>query len=407
MEHKLSILGGFIPIALFVAVSAAQVTPTLANEPSKVPSLKAELDGARTAVFETPQYSCNQYDIPDAMARAFRDYTGTVHFVAASSEMFQSLGPSLDNVTHSCEAAHHSANDPNPADYNDQTWLDSFYTEDGKAIAALTHTEYHGWAHPGECHSQNFNECEYDSDTYHFSKDGGYHFDSAKAPANLVAEVPFKYVVDEGPIGYSVDSNVVQYGGWYYAVVTDDGSWPVNCSGTTGPHHCRVPYGGAPIRTSNVFDPSSWLGWNGSDFSVSFADPYPGPVSHAQDHVYTPVPYMFAVNGLNVYQPANVVVATLWDYWDKELGPPGLYLTTSTDLINWTKPTLVVTLAEILKNDPKGSWLYAYFSLIDPTAPDLNFSIIGDHPYLYYVRLDNNGQDRVLFKQPLKLTLSQ
>jgi hypothetical protein len=227
MEHKLSILGGFIPIALFVAVSAAQVTPTLANEPSKVPSLKAELDGARTAVFETPQDSCNQYDIPDAMARAFRDYTGTVHFVAASSEMFQSLGPSLDNVTHSCEAAHHSANDPNPADYNDQTWLDSFYTEDGKAIAALTHTEYHGWAHPGECHSQNFNECEYDSDTYHFSKDGGYHFDSAKAPANLVAEVPFKYVVDEGPIGYSVDSNVVQYGGWYYAVVTDDGTAPL------------------------------------------------------------------------------------------------------------------------------------------------------------------------------------
>jgi hypothetical protein len=52
----------------------------------------------------------------------------------------------------------------------------------------------------------------------------------------------------------------------------------------------------------------------------------------------------------------------------------------------------------LLSEDPKGSWLYAYFSLIDPDAPDLNFSIIGDHPYLYYVRLDNNSQNRVLFR---------
>jgi hypothetical protein len=66
------------------------------------------------------------------------------------------------------------------------------------------------------------------------------------------------------------------------------------------------------------------------------------------------------------------------------------YLTTSTDLVHWTKPTLVVTVAELSKDDPKGSWLYAYFSLLDPTAPDLNFSMIGDNPYVYFVRLDNN-----------------
>ena len=390
--------------ATLIAMFAAMVAAATAQNQAQTPRIKAVLEGPRTAVFETPQDSCNQYDIPDAMARAFRDYTGTVHFVAASSEMFQSLGPTLDALQHSCEAAHHSANDPNPADYNDQTWLDSFYTLDGKTIAALTHTEYHGWAHPGECHSQNFNDCEYDSDTYHLSKDGGYHFHSFKSPANFVVGVPYKYVVDRGPVGYSVDSNIVQYGGWYYAVVTDDGDWPTGCSGQTGPHHCRVPSGGAPIRTTNVLDPASWRGWNGNDFSLSFVDPYLGPVSHPEQHVYAPVPYMFAVNGLNVYQASNVLVATLWDYWDNELGPPGLYLTTSTDLVNWTKPMLVLTLADILKNDPKGSWLYAYFSLIDPNAPDLNFSMIGNHPYLYYVRLDNNGQDRVLFRQRLTLT---
>jgi hypothetical protein len=116
------------------------------------------------------------------------------------------------------------------------------------------------------------------------------------------------------------------------------------------------------------------------------------------------------VNAINVYQinGQNLVVATLWDYWSNELGPRGLYLTTSTDLVNWTKPRLVVKLKDLLAQDPKGSWLYAYFSLLDPTAPDMNFSTIGDHPYLYYVRLDNNNvSNRVLFRQPVKLMPNQ
>jgi len=404
MRRLLPILCGWVLIAALATQSARNAYGQAADS---TPTITGALDGSREAVFETPRDSCTADDIPDAMARAFRDYAGTVHFVTASSDMFQSLGPTLESLQHSCEAAYQSANDPNPADFNDQVWLDSFYTIDGKTIAALSHTEYHGWAHPGECHSQNYGECEYDSDTYHLSNDGGYRFESFKAPKNFVAGVPYQYRIDRGPMGYSVDTNVVEFGGWYYAVATD-WTWPPNCSGQTGPHRCLVPTGGAPIRTTDVFDPASWRGWNGTEFSLSFVDPYPGPVSHPEEHVYTPVPYMGFVNAINVYQSANMVVATLWDYWDNELGPPGLYLTTSTDLVNWTKPTLVVTLAELSANDPKGSWLYAYFSLLDPAAPDLNFSIIGDHPYLYYVRLDNNEvYHRAVFRQRVKLTLNQ
>ena len=386
-----------------IAAASAQRSPKNAGASQSV-TITGALEGSRTVVFQTPQDSCTQNDIPDAMARAFRDSTGTVHFVSASSDMYQSLGPSLDSLQRSCQPAYLSANDPNPADFNDQVWLDSFYTLDGNTIAALSHTEYHGWAHPGECFSQNFGECEYDSDTYHVSQDGGYRFESFKAPENLVAEIPYVYGIDRGPMGYSVDTNIIQYGGWYYAVATD-WTWPANCSGTQGPQRCLVPDGGAPIRTSNVFDPSSWRGWNGTDFSLTFVDPYLGPVSHPEEHVYTPVPYMKFVNAINIYQPGNVVVATLWDYWDNELGQPGLYLTTSTDMVNWTKPRLVVTVAQLTANDPPGSWLYAYFSLLDPAAQDLNFSIIGDNPYVYFVRLNNNNvYDRVLFQQQVKLT---
>jgi len=402
MRWLLPILCGLALLAVSAAQSAVDNSAA-----STTPTITGSLEGSRVAVFKTPQDSCTQNDIPDAMARAFRDFTGRVHFVAASSDLFQSLGPSLDTVQHSCLAAYNSANDPNPADFNDQVWLDSFFTFDGKIIAALSHTEYHGWAHPGECNLSNgFPGCEYDSDTYHLSTDGGYHFESLPAPRNFVAGVPYQYAIDRGPMGYSVDTNIVEFGGWYYAVATD-WTWPPNCYGNQGPHRCLVPSGGAPIRTKDVFDPSSWRGWNGKDFSLSFADPYLGPVSHPEEHVYTPVPYMGFVGAINVYQPANLVVATLWDYWDNELGPPGLYLTTSADVLHWTKPRLVVTVAELSKNDAPGNALYAYFSLLDPDAPDLNFSIIGDHPYLYYVRLDNNNAyHRVLYRQRINLTLN-
>ena len=393
LKRILAVVPGVLIIGACLGQSLAQT-----------PTIKGVLDSSRTAVFQTPQQSCNANDVPDAMARAFRDSTGTVHMVAASSEMFQNIGPTLDSMQHSCVVGHYSGNDPNPADFNDQTWVDSFYTFDGQHIVGLAHTEYHGWAHTGECTFKNgYDGCEYDSDTYHQSNDGGYHFNSPKAPHDFMVGVPYQYVIDGGPSGYSVDSNIVELGGWYYAMITS-WTWPPNCSGTTGPNRCLTS-GAAPMRTTNVFDATSWRGWSGKDFSVSFVDPYPGPVSHPQEHVYSPVPYMDVVTGINLFESSGVVVAVLWDPWDHEYGVKGLYLSTSTDLVNWTKPTLVATLDEFLKQDPAGSWQYAYFSLIDPAAPDMNFSVVGNHPYLYYVRLANDGSSRVLFQQGITLTM--
>ena len=181
---------------------------------------------------------------------SFLGFTGKVHLVAASSEMFQNIGPTLESAQHSCDPAFISVGDPDPAHYNDQIWLSSFSTIDGRTVAALSHTEYHGWQHPGECSTPNIIQCEYDSDTYHLSKDGGYHFESFEPPGNFVAGVPYKYMVDNGPTGYSVDTDIIHFQGWYYAVATA-WTWPPNCSGQTGPNPCLIS-GGAPIRTQDV-----------------------------------------------------------------------------------------------------------------------------------------------------------
>jgi hypothetical protein len=118
---------------------------------------------------------------------------------------------------------------------------------------------------------------------------------------------------------------------------------------------------------------------------------------------------MYVVNAIN-YSPAqNLFVATLFDPFNDAYGPPGAYLSTSPDLVNWSQPTLLVTVAQLLAKEPKGNWSYAYFSLLDPDSTDPNFSTIADTPYLYYVRSDDNHGPyvRVLYRQGIELTWSQ
>jgi len=79
-----------------VAISAAQSPATAAQQTSGgTPTLTGVLEGSRSVVFNTATDSCELIDIPDAPARAFRDYQGTVHLIAAHYIMRQDVGPAL------------------------------------------------------------------------------------------------------------------------------------------------------------------------------------------------------------------------------------------------------------------------------------------------------------------------
>ena len=92
------------------------------------------LDGARIAVFDTARDSCEQIDIPDAQTRAFRDDKGTIHLIASHYVTRASLGPTLESAKHNCEVVHKSAHDGRVENFDDATWLDSFYSIDGRRI---------------------------------------------------------------------------------------------------------------------------------------------------------------------------------------------------------------------------------------------------------------------------------
>jgi hypothetical protein len=363
------------------------------------------LDGPRVAAFDTARDSCEQIDIPDAAARAFRDYRGTIHLIASHYVTRASLGTALETTRHNCQVVYNSRHDGNIADFDDATWLNAFYNIDGKRIVALGHMEYHGWEHPGMCASKTDTiGCWYNVDTFNISEDGGYHFVRPKPPGNFFLSLPYKYQVNQGPEGYSVDANIVKVGGWYYDEVYAWG-WPPNCGGGKGQRPCLVSDGACAIRTANVLDPASWRGWDGQDFTVTFVDPYKGPLADPKAHVCVPVPYLDYSTGINYHPASHLFVATLWNQGSGSFGPQGVYLTTSPDFVHWTKPALAITLNQLLRREPEGNWSYQYFSLIDPRSEDSSYTTITDNPYLYYVRMDgyHGPYQRVLFRQRIKL----
>lgn len=367
------------------------------------PSTPALLEGARVAVFDTAKDACEQIDIPDAPARAFRDSGGTIHLIASHYVTRASLGTTLEGAKHDCRVVFNSHRDGNPAHFDDYTWLDAFVNLDGKHIVGLGHMEYHGWEHNMCATKTDTIGCWYNTETFFTSQDGGYHFASPRPPATFVASLPYRYVVSRGPEGDSIDTNVVKLGEWYYADISAWG-WPPNCGGS-GAQACLVPDGTSMMRTANILDPGSWRCWNGKDFTTSFADPYGAAIARPADHICAPLPNLDTPNGLNYSETLHLFVATIWDPNVVPGGQSGLYFTTSADLVHWSKPALAITQNELLKREPPGNWSYAYFSLIDPQSTDPDFSTITDHPYLYYVRSDDSHgpYTRVLYRQRITL----
>src|ERR1700758_457625 len=94
-----------------------------------------------------------------------------------------------------------------------------------------------------------------------------------------------------GYVTYSADLNILKVGDWYYAAAYS-WAWPPGCGSGKGQPACLSPDATCPMRTANILDPASWRGWDGKDFTVTFVDPYKGPVAEPKAHVCAPVPYL-------------------------------------------------------------------------------------------------------------------
>ena len=384
--------------ALWVSTPANAASPSPAN--GAPPTVSATLTGRAEVVFDTKASACEKIDIPDGPARAFRDYSGQVHLISPMYVARAMVGPSLSTVKHDCRVIFRSADDPDPSHFNDRSWPMSFYTLDGRRLAALVHTEYHGWSHSVMCDDPKIGwpdrgNCWWNTITFAESKDGGYSFAAAPTPANLVASVPYRYERSNrlGAYGYWGPSNIVHSGTYYYAMIND---WP----------HMAQKYGACLIRTTDVFDAKSWRAWDGRAFTIRFVNPYGDAREPATDHVCSPV-LRGDAESLVVDEKTGYFVVDQFTK-DGRFGHPGLYLTASRDLIHWSKPSLVASTYDLQQED-HGSGIYIYFSLIDPSSTDRNFSTIGDSTYVYYVRIESKHSPyvRTLIRRKINIRIGE
>jgi hypothetical protein len=364
--------------------------------PKAVPSVSGIVIGPKETVFDT-RNGCEEIDIPDAPARAFRDDHDMVHLMATHYVARAMIGPDLNRLKHDCRVIYRSPKDPDPSHFRDNNWLDSFYTADGRRIAALVHSEYDADEIPGMCATPaEPTNCWWNSVTFAESFDGGYSFGVPSPPMNLVAAVPYPYAVGNraSAYGYHSPTNILKIGGFYYSLIND---WPYRSQ----------KYGPCLIRTSDVFDPGSWRAWNGTDFSIKFANPYRESIAKDYEHVCEPVLAGIAESLLQ-QSSGGVFLVTQYAPDNRFGGQAGFYIQASRDLIHWSQPALLVKISDLQAADGPGNWTYGYESLLDPTSSDRNFSTISNMPYLYYVRFDQDHApySRVLFRRRVKLSFA-
>lgn len=354
-----------------------------------------ELTGTSSVVYDPydPAHgACTPIDVPDMPARAFRNASGGVTMFALHYVNRALRGPDADHVVIDCHVVLDSPLDADPAKYADWYWLTSTWTRDGTHVSAVVHQEYHADAH-GRCAFKTMLECWYNTLLAFHSDDGGVNF--TKSRPVVVASSPFTQDVDQGRHrGFFQPSNMFSDGTFVYVMAATTG-WPGQDAGT-----CL-------FRTTNPADSSLWRAYDGHRFSIRYSDPYrtkaaPRPCQKIE-------PFSYAVGGVVRHEASKTWIAV---FEAPAVGPfpvSGFYYATSKDLLHWSYAKILLATPTVGTDLCKAVPAVAdYPSILDSQSPSRNFDVIGDHPMLYYTRIEvANCQlgARKLVRRPIELTL--
>jgi hypothetical protein len=366
--------------------------------------VSVEVTGAAEKVFDWSSESCSPDHYPDIPARAFRDHRDRVQLVIANVRSRRLIGPGLDRLRVDCRVVFESSGKSAIAAFNDQEWLASLWTRDGRNVVALVHDEYHRYRDPDRCPGQPFPPCWYHAITMATSRDSGRSYAQPSAPRHVVAASPYQHEPESGWSGYRAPSNIVLNpdDGYLYSIFT-------------AREQGAQEGGSCLMRTSNPEDPQSWRAWSGDGFTIEFVNAYDEPQESPEDHTCEPispgeVSGMWESLTYNEYLERFLLVGTATET-DAETGRrlPGVYFSLSEDLIHWSHRRLIFEAdfgappRRCDDDDP-----IAYPSLLDPGSESQTFATTGQRPYLYYTKVHYRGclrtPNRDLLRIPLKVS---
>ena len=350
--------------------------------------------------------ACAADHIPDLAPRAFRRADGRVQLSMAHTSNRRMIGPSLDTLANDCRIVLESGHDPDPGAFDDDEWISSTYTTDGTNVTAIVHNEYHGYEH-GNCDvpvAEQVSRCWSNSITLARSTDQGDTFTHDDPPSNLIATLPYRFSPSQSRnAGLFSPTNMIQkqpqpQADDYYYMLTESSATDA----------MEQQFGVCLLRTRTPDDPSSWRAWDGAGWGVRFFDPYANPSEPPAMHLCQPVGpwdahFLNAQVTYNSYLGKYVLIDVSAKYRAQrntyngttEDMIPGVYYSTSSDLIHWSDRKLLME-AEVRVSwrpgvDPgTGECLdddfVAYPALLDPASGSRNFETTGARPYLYFVR---------------------
>jgi hypothetical protein len=344
---------------------------------------------------------CHILDVPDIPARAYMDYTtetGTIRMIQGSTNFHRMTGTSILNFTRECAVSWNMTGNPNPAMFAANEFLDSTFAFGNGTVIALIHTEYPGNRY-GNCEGPSYPYCWTVSIGLAISYDWGNTWNHARPPPHhLVAAVPYVYNHSLTAYGWGDPSNIVKHprDGFYYVAM-----WNRNQVGLQEPGICIA-------RTNNLVDPTSWRGWNGLEFTVTFASPYDMDPAEQDQHICTIV---------NLPAPNCAALGLVWSVFLLKFvvtlgcfGEEAFYFATSDDLINWSDAQEFYSRNDLPREVQTMVRSMNYPTFLDPTAPfelaDPNFHVVGQNPYLFWVSIGHSPytDGRHLWATPMSFT---
>ena len=359
-----------LALVTFSASSSAQT--------NDVPSVRFLAASSEETVHRWSTDRCNSKDTPDMSARAFRDTDGKIHLIASDSRNRAMIGTDFNNLTKDCRTIYSTSRSGEPSRFDDEGWLESFHTEDGVNVFALVSMDYHPYRHSAACGTSptTRNDCWYSTIVFARSRDKGYSFVSpSRGGDRFVAGSSSRFDPKvTSPVGAFVPSNVVKMGGLYYFLLSVAS-------------HGEQRGGECALRSADLYNVKAWRAWGGSDFDVTFNDPYSAPAAAVSKPcaILNSIPFS-PIRSLS--RIGNMFVAVSYDPGNPAMSRgSGVVAQLSRDLLRWSPPTTIMNLPIYTPNKgPAGAIAYYYPSLIDHGSGSLNFDTVGSSAYLYLTK---------------------
>lgn len=355
------------------AKAALCLVLTLATSPVVAASdIIVSIAGAPSVVYDSTRDACDANDVPDLNPRAFRDATGRIVMFALHYVNRPLVGPDVAHLKIDCHVALGSPLDGDPAHYADRNFVAATWTTDGRVVSALVHHEYHADDFR-RCTASDELGCWYNTILSYRSNDGGRAF--TKTKPLVMAAAPFRQDVEQGRHrGFFNPSNIVSDGSYFYTLVS-----------TTGWN--GQPYGNCLFRSSDPARAGSWRAFDGRRFSIRYQDPY-GPHTPMPAPCQPLAPFTFAVGSLVHHKTSGRWIATMQARAGGAFPVDGFYYSTSTDLMHWGAPRLLLAgktlYGDLCKTGPS---IINYPAMLDPTTSSRNFDEVGDHPDLFFTTM--------------------